>query len=224
MRRAFHQLGRPGDERAERAAEPLRQAERDRVERRADLGRRDAGRDRRVQQPGAVEVDVEAELARRRRRPRRALERPDAPAGALCVFSIDDDPRARMCMSLVSRTARGPGRARTARGRRDPRVTSPEWTAGPPSSESRMCEFSSASSSSPGSVRIAQRDLVRHRRRRQVDRVLLAEQLRAAPLELEDGRVLALLLVADLRVRHRLAHPGGLAACPSGGRSRVPDS
>ena len=50
------------------------------------------------------------------------------------------------------------------------------------------------------------RDLVRHRRRRQVDRLLLAEQLGGAPLELEHGRVLALLLVADLGVRHRRAH------------------
>ena len=43
-----------------------------------------------------------------------------------------------------------------------------------------------------------ERDLVAHRRGREVDRLLLAEQLGAAALELEDGRVLALLLVADL--------------------------
>src|SRR5205809_1751078 len=34
------------------------------------------------------------------------------------------------------------------------RVITPAWTAGPPSSESRMCAFSSAISSSPGSERV----------------------------------------------------------------------
>ena len=53
-----------------------------------------------------------------------------------------------------------------------------------------------------------QRDLVRHRRRRQEDGGLVAEEGGGAPLELEDGRVLAVLLVADLGVRDRLAHGG----------------
>ena len=52
-----------------------------------------------------------------------------------------------------------------------------------------------------------ERDLVAHRRGREVDGLLLAEQLRAAALELQDRRVLALLLVADLGVRHGLPHP-----------------
>ena len=64
-------------------------------------------------------------------------------------------------------------------------------------------------------------DLVRHRRRRQEDRFLLPEQLRCPALELEHGRVLALLLVADDRVRDRLPHRGRrLGQRPSGARSR----
>ena len=56
-----------------------------------------------------------------------------------------------------------------------------------------------------------QRDLVRHRRRRQEDRLLLPEQARRALLQLVDRRVLALLLVADDRGGDRGAHPcGGL--------------
>ena len=51
-----------------------------------------------------------------------------------------------------------------------------------------------------------QRDLVRHRRRREVDRLLLAEQRRGARLELVDGRILALLLVADVGGGDRGAH------------------
>ena len=67
----------------------------------------------------------------------------------------------------------------------------------------------------------AQRDLVRHRRRRDEDRLLLPEQLRRAALELVHGRVLAPLLVADLGRGDRGAHLRASAAswCPSGGRS-----
>ena len=53
-----------------------------------------------------------------------------------------------------------------------------------------------------------ERDLVRHRRGRQVDGLLLAEELGPAPLEREHRRILAPLLVPDLGVRHRLAHAG----------------
>ena len=52
----------------------------------------------------------------------------------------------------------------------------------------------------------AQRDLIRHRRGRHEDRVLVAQDLGRPPLELVDGRVLPDLLVTDLGVRHRLAH------------------
>ncbi len=59
----------------------------------------------------------------------------------------------------------------------------------------------------------ADRDLVRHRRGRQEDRLVLAEQPRRALLELVDRRVLAPLLVADRGGRDRGAHarrrPGG---------------
>ena len=53
-----------------------------------------------------------------------------------------------------------------------------------------------------------ERDLVRHRRGRQVDRLLLPEERGGALLEREHGRVLAPLLVADLCRSHRRAHPG----------------
>jgi len=53
------------------------------------------------------------------------------------------------------------------------------------------------------------RDLVGHRRRREIDGRLVTEQLGGARLELEHGRVLALLLVADDRLGDRPAHPLG---------------
>ena len=51
-------------------------------------------------------------------------------------------------------------------------------------------------------------DLVRHRRRRQEQRRLLAEQRCDALLQRRDSRVLALLLVSDLRVGNRPSHAG----------------
>ena len=51
-----------------------------------------------------------------------------------------------------------------------------------------------------------QRDLVRHRRRRNEDGLFLSQQLGSARLEPVDGRVLALLLVAYLGRGNRLAH------------------
>src|SRR5204863_274315 len=49
-------------------------------------------------------------------------------------------------------------------------------------------------------------DLVRHRRGGNEDGLLLPEELGPATLELVHGRVLALLLVPHLGVRHRVAH------------------
>jgi hypothetical protein len=51
-----------------------------------------------------------------------------------------------------------------------------------------------------------QRDLIGHRRGREKDRLLVPEELGASTLELVDGGVLALLLVADCGVGDRLAH------------------
>ena len=53
-----------------------------------------------------------------------------------------------------------------------------------------------------------ERDLVAHRRGRQVHRLLVPEELGGTALELEDGGILALLLVPHLGGRHRLAHRG----------------
>jgi hypothetical protein len=55
----------------------------------------------------------------------------------------------------------------------------------------------------------AERDLIRHRRGREEDGLLLAEQLGGALLECNDGRVLAFLLVSDGRFGDGLAHAGG---------------
>jgi len=71
-----HQLLRTGDNGAERTAEPLREADRDRVEVPADRRRRHAARDRGVEDPRAVEVDGQPVLPRRVGYCRDLLERP----------------------------------------------------------------------------------------------------------------------------------------------------
>src|SRR5262249_22462310 len=58
-----------------------------------------------------------------------------------------------------------------------------------------------------GAAQHAQRGLIRHRRGRQEERRLMAEQLRRPPLQLVRRRVLADLLVAGLGGRHRRQHP-----------------
>ena len=56
---AFHPLVRAGEQRSERAPEALRETERHRVEARRDLGRRDAERNRGVEEACAVQVHRE---------------------------------------------------------------------------------------------------------------------------------------------------------------------
>ena len=71
--RARHQLGRAGDDGAERRAEALREAERDGVEAAPPMtAAATPERDGRVREPRAVEVDSEPELARRVDAARRA--------------------------------------------------------------------------------------------------------------------------------------------------------
>ncbi len=81
--RARHQLARAGDQRPERAAEPLGEAERHGVEEAPELGGGDPGCNRGVRDPGAVEVDAESELARGRDGRAELRQRPDRAARAV---------------------------------------------------------------------------------------------------------------------------------------------
>ena len=103
---ALHELPRAGDERPERAAEPLREAERDGVEARADRGRRHALRDGGVQEPRAVEVRGEPVLARRLEHVIELVERPDASAGVV-VRVLERQDRCPLIRDLRARRGRG---------------------------------------------------------------------------------------------------------------------
>ena len=82
----------------------------------------------------------------------------------------------------------------------------PEWTAGPPSSEMKTCEFSSPTSSSPGSVcsRSAIWFAIVAVGRKMASSCPSSAAARC--LQLVDGRILALLLVADDGRGDRGAH------------------
>ena len=163
-------------------------------------------------EPRAVEVHAQPELARGRRRTAASSSSGQIrPPDELCVFSSETSFVTR----LVARARVGHRRADLLR--REPSARSPGSGAREQPrvhgraarSAMKTCECSSAITYVAGLGEDPERDLVRHRRRRQVDRRLLAEQLRGARLELDHRRVLALLLVADDRVRDRLA------ACPA---------
>src|SRR6476659_11146551 len=79
---ALYRLRRAGEDRAERAAEPLREADRDRVCERSPGRGLDAGSDRGVEETRAVEVDGGAAGPRRLDRRAELVERPDPAAGA----------------------------------------------------------------------------------------------------------------------------------------------
>ena len=132
--RLSHHLGRAGEQRAERAAEALREAERDGVE---------AAPISAASTPLAIAAfrsrapsrwTREAELAREAARLVDLLERPDPPAARVVRVLDPDDARARRVdrRSPVRRADLLGVKRPATPGR--PRMTTPEWTAGPPSS------------------------------------------------------------------------------------------
>ena len=90
-----HHLGRAGKQRAEWAAETLRETERDGVETAADRRGLLAAADRGVQQPGAVEVKAKPELVAEAAELVDLLQRPDSPAARVVRVLDPDDAGAR---------------------------------------------------------------------------------------------------------------------------------
>ena len=203
-----HHLGIAGEDRAQRAAEPLREAERDGVEARADLGRVDPERDRCVQQAGAVEVETQIELERKRVQLADLLQRPD-PAAARVVGVLDPE-QARSRRVNRRDAVRGAGLlGAVAAGHAREAARDDAGVDGRPAElgDEDVAVLLADQLVAELGVQ-ADRDLVRHRRGRQEDRLVLAEQLRHALLELVDRRILAPLLVADRCGSDRGAHRG----------------
>jgi hypothetical protein len=175
-----------------------------------DLGRRLPARHGRVEEPRAVQVQPEIELAARLGHCLHLGERPDAsPCGVVRVLDRDDPSRRHVAeVALACRGAhliRGeaavPGRDRPGH---EPRVHRRPAELGDEDVRQLLGDQLVA-----GLAEHAKRDLVRHRRRRNEDGVLVAEEIGRAPLELVDGRILADLLVAHFGVRDCLPHGFG---------------
>src|SRR5262249_42750337 len=81
--RALHQRARARQDGAQRTTETLRETDRDRVELLRDPGRVDTLRDRSVEQPPAVEVNGETDLASGGDDGSELVERPHATTGAV---------------------------------------------------------------------------------------------------------------------------------------------
>jgi hypothetical protein len=206
---AFDQRARPGEEGAERAPEPLRQAERDSVETRGDLGGIHVERHGRVQEPRPVEVHRDPDLACRRHHGLERVERPD-PASRVVVGVLEREHRDPLVGGLRARLA---GLAHLLG--HDPAGDASEADRHQPGVGGRAAVL--VDDDVRGLVRQKhvtraavelERDLVRHRRGREEDGGLLSEQARDPPLELEHGQVLPLLLVTDHGFGDRAPHLG----------------
>ena len=208
--RPLDRLRRAREQRTERAAQTLREAERDGVEQPADLGCRDPGRDRGVQEPRAVEVGAHPALAGGGRDRLQVGERPAATARGV-VRVLDGEHGRPLVGGLRARDGDGLELV----------------DAEPPSPSLDRLDHQPGVRRRPAvlvdhDVRVAlrdedvararvqlQRDLVRERRGRQEQRRLVPEQGRGALLQRVDGRVLPALLVADVRRGDRGPHAGG---------------
>jgi hypothetical protein len=210
--RAAHQLVRACDQRAERTAEALRETERHRVEQPGDLGGRRARGNGGVHQARTVEMRAQPELPGRRDDLAQLVERPDGPARRVVrVLEGDDRGMGRPVVVLVTTVHRLP-QLRGAEAAAIPGKAA-GLQAGVHRSATELADHDvRALLEDQLGATLAEdrkRDLVTHRRRGQIDSLLVTEEQRRATLQLEDGWVLALLLVADLGVRHRVAHRAG---------------
>ena len=206
---ALDQLVRAGEERAERTAKALGEAERDGVEARREGRGLDTQGGGRVQESRAVQVQRQPELARGRDDGCQLVERPD-PSPGVVVGVLQREHRCSLVGDLRARSRR-----RADLLRRDSPVRPGQAEAH--QTRVRGCTAVLVDKNVrrllgqqhvPRPAVQLERDLVRHRRRRHEQRGFLAEQLRDAALELVDGRVLALLLVSDRGIGDRPSHSG----------------
>ena len=152
-------------------------------------------------------MDDEPELARGLRDAGQLVERPHAAAGAAVRLLEHDDARRLEVVGDPHHVAQLIGRDPAAVARQRMRDEAGVHRGASGLEDEHVRPLLGDQLAAP--LRLAEeRDLVRHRRRRQEERLLLAEQVGRAALELVDRRVLAQLLVAHVGRRHRRAHLG----------------
>ena len=156
--RELDHLRAAGENRTHRRAEALVQADRHRVRRGRKLRHRDAERDRGVEEPRPVEMDVGA-VALRRARP----ARPSAPARGPCRRPACACSRARASArpssTIASSTSTGSSRPSSAQSDHGSR---PATSSIPIASEVRTCDEASRTTVLPRGAIVSERDQVRH--------------------------------------------------------------
>ena len=206
--RLRHRLSRPGDERAElQQPEALREAQADGVESRPYPG---GGR------PASTEVFSSGALFEvgREPGPRASAATPRTRAEReMCRAAVARVHVQTSRVGAMRRSAGGSTISRSCSGVKRPSrssgfMTSPECTA----AAELVAEHVRLGLGDDLVARVGERlqgDLLRHRRRRDEHGFLVSEQRGDALLERRNGRVLALLLVADDGARDRAAHALG---------------
>ena len=182
-----------GEDRPHRRAEALVQADRDRVHRRGELRHRDAERDRGVEEPRPVEMDVGAVALRRPGQLGRQLRRQDGAARPRVRVLEHEHQRARLDDRLLHLRRVEPSVLRPERPRLeagdllDPHLLRGEDVRG------RLQDDGASARRDR-----QERDQVGHPARRHPERRLLAEQAGHPLLQLVDGRILAVRRPAEL--------------------------
>jgi hypothetical protein len=202
-----HQLVGAGDQRPERAPEPLGEADRDRVEVSCDLRSGHSARHCSVEHARPVEMDRKLDLPAGGDERPDLVERPNPPTRRVVrVLDCDDAGRGDMGLVRPPQHLLDVCRAEAAGDAADRSRHQTRMHGGAPELRQEDVSVLLCDQLVTRLRQGPEGDLVRHRRGGNVNGLLLSEQLGDPALELVDGRVLAPLLVADLGLGYRLAH------------------
>ena len=197
-----------GEDAADGAAAPLRQRDRHEIEGPRQFGQAEPACGSGVEQPRAVEIGGNARLARRGANPNRIGLREHDPAPEI-MRVLDRDEPGRRQHDMPRPLQRGPEfrRAKEAAPSDGRELHAGIGRAGTGFVPDHMGVFAEDHLVARPCQQL-QRDLVRHRAARHEQRRLLAQQFGDPILQPVDRRVLAVLIVADRRFRHRPPHRG----------------
>src|SRR5690606_38201180 len=200
--RVAHEEGSGG------GAEPLRDAEHERVGGRRVLADRDGACDRRVEDPGSVDMEAKLAIAAEAPRGLEVLERQDPAAAEIARLLEDEEARDRL-VDVVRANGRRDvlERDRPSIAGKRAALHSPE-TRGPGALERVAVRARVDDHLVARSAERADRDRVAHGARRNEEARLLAGDLGRLSLELRDRGIVSEDVVPERRGRHRREHVG----------------
>src|SRR5438552_968476 len=203
-----HGLGAAAEDRADRRRETLREAELHRVRGRRELARIDAERDRRVEDTRAVQVDAQPPAVREVGDRGGLVGRQDAAAAVVVRVLETHERRSREHARRPYRGLDVGERGAALAVRHEPWLDRAEDEGGAHLVLIDVREVAEDDLVAALGLRQDATQVPEHAAR-DVDRGLLAEDLGGPLFKPVHGRILAVLVVADLGLRHRAAHRGG---------------